>query len=308
MSFQAEVLNVFIASPSDTLSHRDEIEAAIYQWNKEHAQDFQTILLPRRWETDVAPSHHSKDAQQVINEKLLSNCDLLIGVFWTKLGAPTTDYASGTLEEISIFHAQGKEAMVYFVDEKVHLSVDFSDLQKVNDFKEVFRKKNLAFDYDKNRIVSDLYKKVREHASSRGIDGFNKVSQEQLKVQNASPNLEKILETDELIEAEYIMLSYILQTANRQLGARWMSDATLDQIKSWEAKQFLEPLLSSNYELVLANMAERGLIKEAEHTSYGNPRLYSMPLTTFTELRSLRTDLKEKMNEIIQSKIDPFPF
>lgn len=50
MSFQAEVLNVLIASPGDVAKQRDEIEAAIYERNSMYAENMKVILLPRRWE------------------------------------------------------------------------------------------------------------------------------------------------------------------------------------------------------------------------------------------------------------------
>ncbi|MGK7378333.1 hypothetical protein ACSFXN_10900 [Planococcus sp. 1R117A] len=308
MSFKAEVLNVFIASPFDVHSRRDEIELAILQWNKEHAKDLQTILLPRRWESDVAPGYNSKDAQQVINQNLLNNCDLLIGVFWTKLGTPTTNFPSGTLEEIETFHAQGKDVMVYFVDDDLPTTTNLIEFQKVKDFKEVFRVKNLAFNYDRNRIASDLLLKIREYAHVRGAIELESNVQDKIEAQENTPNLAEIIDSDDLIVGEYVLLSFILQTANRFLGARWKSDETLDQIKVWEKKQFMEPVLSSNYDLVIANMAERELIRETEHTSYGNPRLYAMPMDIFRDLRNLRNDFKSKIQEVTESLIDPYPF
>lgn len=308
MSFKAEVLNVFIASPSDAHARRDEIESAIYQWNKEHAKDLQTVLLPRRWESDVAPGYNLVDAQQVINQHLLNSCDLLIGVFWTKLGTPTTNFPSGTLEEIETFHAQGKDVLVYFVDDNLPMTTDLVEFQKVKDFKEVFREKNLAFNYERNRIASDLLIKIREYAHERGAIELESNVQNKIEAQEAIPNLTEIIEADELIEAEYVLLFYILQTANRFLGARWMADGTIEQIKDWESKQFMTASLSSNYELVLANMDERGLIQETEYTSYGNPRLYAMPMHIFRDLRNLRNDLKEKIQKVAESLIDPYPF
>lgn len=307
MSFKAEVLNVFIASPSDVGIRRDEIESVIFQWNKEHAEDLQTILLPRRWETDVAPGYNNIDGQQIINEELLNACDLLIGVFWTKLGAPTTNYHSGTLEEIDAFHTQGKDVMVYFVDENLPTTIDLNEFQKVKDFKEEFRRKNLAFDYDKNRIAYDLLKKVRKYSRERGAIEIENTVQDKIEAQESMSSLTEMIESNELIEAEYILLSYILQTSDRSFGARWMADGTINQIKEWESQEHMKPILSSQYHLVLNNMDERGLIEESEYTSYGNPRLYTMPMKVFTELRNLRDDLKVKITKVTDSHID-LPF
>jgi hypothetical protein len=53
-------------------------------------------------------------AQELINTRILKDCDLLIGVFWTRLGTPTGNAASGTVEEIEEHINAGKPAMIYF--------------------------------------------------------------------------------------------------------------------------------------------------------------------------------------------------
>ena len=52
--------------------------------------------------------------QSIINKRILKDCDLLVGVFWTRIGTPTDEYASGTVEEIEEHIKAGKPAMLYF--------------------------------------------------------------------------------------------------------------------------------------------------------------------------------------------------
>ena len=40
------------------------------------------------------------DPQTLINKQILEDCDLLLGVFWTKIGTETEKYPSGSVEEI----------------------------------------------------------------------------------------------------------------------------------------------------------------------------------------------------------------
>ena len=49
-----------------------------------------------------------------LNDQLVDRCDILVGMFWTKLGTSTGVAASGTVEEIDRFVAAGKPAMLYF--------------------------------------------------------------------------------------------------------------------------------------------------------------------------------------------------
>ncbi|MFC0523887.1 hypothetical protein ACFFGV_09990 [Pontibacillus salicampi] len=83
MSFNALVLNVMIASPSDVNNEREEVENTINKWNSKFAEDLGVILLPSRWENDVVPTYNGNEAQEVINHQLVQKCDILIGVFWT---------------------------------------------------------------------------------------------------------------------------------------------------------------------------------------------------------------------------------
>lgn len=113
MPFDATVLQVMIASPSDVRQERLAIKEALQEWNSIHAVDRKIILLPRAWEDDSSPVL-GRRAQQVINEQFGDSCDLLIGVFWTRLGSPTGGHLSGTVEEIQRHVRAGKPAVLYF--------------------------------------------------------------------------------------------------------------------------------------------------------------------------------------------------
>ena len=59
-------------------------------------------------------------AQEIINKQLLRDADILVGVFWTRIGTPTGKAVSGTVEEIEEHLATGKLAMLYFSTAPVH--------------------------------------------------------------------------------------------------------------------------------------------------------------------------------------------
>jgi hypothetical protein len=52
--------------------------------------------------------------QAAINDELVRTSDILVGMFWTKLGTHTGIAESGTTEEIDQFVAAAKPAMLYF--------------------------------------------------------------------------------------------------------------------------------------------------------------------------------------------------
>jgi len=119
MSFRAETYRVLIASPSDLIEERQVATQAINDWNGQHAAAESIVLLPVKWETHALPQAGIRP-QQAISEQLVSKCDILIGMFWTKFGTDTGVAESGTVEEIDQFVAAGKPAMLYFSNRPVN--------------------------------------------------------------------------------------------------------------------------------------------------------------------------------------------
>lgn len=113
MTFQATVVQVLIASPSDTSEHRDAIEGCLNRWNISRAVGSSVMLLPRRYETSAVPQMGT-DGQSVINNQLVKDADVVIAVFANKLGSATPRALSGTVEEIKEAHEAGKHVHVYF--------------------------------------------------------------------------------------------------------------------------------------------------------------------------------------------------
>jgi hypothetical protein len=86
--FRANIYQVLIASPSDLEEERQIATDAINEWNSLHSATASTVLLPVKWETHATPETGVRP-QAAINRQLISTSDLLIGMFWTKLGTNT---------------------------------------------------------------------------------------------------------------------------------------------------------------------------------------------------------------------------
>ena len=95
MSYTATIFKVMIASPGDVSAERGIVRDLLYEWNVVHADSTQTVLLPIGWETHSVPEMGDRP-QAIINKQILNDCDLLIGVFWTRIGTATGEFASGT--------------------------------------------------------------------------------------------------------------------------------------------------------------------------------------------------------------------
>lgn len=148
MSYQATVYKVMIASPSDVATERQRIRDVVHEWNAINSEDKGVVLSPVGWETHSTPQLGDR-AQSLINKHVLAGCDLLIAAFWTRVGTPTGESISGTVEEIEEHVNAGKPAMIYFSNVPVRMdSVDNEQYEKLNEFKRMCCEWGLVESYD----------------------------------------------------------------------------------------------------------------------------------------------------------------
>ncbi|WP_228730817.1 DUF4062 domain-containing protein [Acinetobacter sp. F9] len=161
MAYQATVLNVMIASPSDVAEERQLVRDAIYEWNAIHSKQFDVMLNPIGWETHVAPEMGNRP-QEIINKRILNDADILIGIFWTRLGTDTGEYASGTVEEISRHIDSQKLTSIYICDKPISPSQITEQYQKLQiQIREWMPSGVLEFYND----LSIFKQKIRDHLS-----------------------------------------------------------------------------------------------------------------------------------------------
>ena len=160
MSFSAKIFKVFIASPSDVAKERNIVKVVLNRWNEINTEKFQILLFPVGWDTHSSPEM-GNHPQEIINKKILKDCDLLIGVFWTRFGTPTKDYDSGTEEEIEEHIKTGKPTMLYFSSQPVVPgSYDQEQFKKVQAFKEKCKNKGIFEQYSS---IEEFQKNLSDH-------------------------------------------------------------------------------------------------------------------------------------------------
>ena len=147
MPFQANVLNVMIASPGDVAEERRIVTEEIHRWNAANARARSIVLLPVKWETHSTPQY-GEHPQQIINRQLLEDADIVIGIFGTRIGTPTEEFVSGTVEEIKKHVAARRSAKIYFSDVPVSPSaVDPDQYASVRQFRLECEKSGLYATY-----------------------------------------------------------------------------------------------------------------------------------------------------------------
>jgi len=149
-----------IASPGDVFEEREVVRDVVHTWNYINSLRNKVVLMPAGWETHSSPELGSR-AQELINSRVLKDCDMLIGVFWTRLGTPTGNAESGTAEEIERHISAGKPAMIYFSSKPVApQSIDLTQYQALQNFKVKCRDLGLVEEFE-NTI--EFKEKISRH-------------------------------------------------------------------------------------------------------------------------------------------------
>ncbi|HCA09875.1 hypothetical protein [Chryseobacterium sp.] len=205
MPYESTVYRILIASPSDVDEEREVVSRIIQDWNDLNSYNKKIVLLPVKWETHSVPSYGIRP-QEAINKQIVDECDLLVGFFWTKVGTPTGEDLSGTIEEIRRVSAAGKPVMLYFSKRgKDPSQIDLQQLDSLNKFKEETYKIALVENYNsivdfRDKLSRQLEMKIRElqekKISSKDLINFSFIEQTTGKL------IGKTLEIDfDIIEA-----------------------------------------------------------------------------------------------------------
>jgi hypothetical protein len=156
MAFTASTYRVLIASPSDLLEERETATAVVNEWNAQHAAADGIVLLPVRWETHATPTTGLRP-QAAINKQLVADSDILLGMFWTRLGTNTGVADSGTLEEIDQFVVAGKPTMLYFSRRPIDPNrIDLRQHRKLREFKATTRTTALTGEFDSIAALREM--------------------------------------------------------------------------------------------------------------------------------------------------------
>ncbi|TGN20046.1 hypothetical protein [Leptospira idonii] len=186
--FNATVIEVFIASPSDVIKERQIVNEIIDEWNIANSNLYNLILKSLRWEKNVY-ANLAQGPQNEINDQILEKADLLIAIFWTRLGSPTETYESGTVEEITKHIELGKPAMVYFSNAEIKPErINNDQYSNLKTFKEIIKKQGIFFEYDNYRDFENLIRNqlslvINQNPYFKNISNFYKESK------NLLPNL-----------------------------------------------------------------------------------------------------------------------
>lgn len=222
---------VFIASPDDVISERDIIEKEIHKISIPNVR-----LKVIRWENDL-PSTSGTKPQDLINNYLLDECDLLVGLFWTKFGKKTKNADSGTVEEIEKFILNRKPVILYFFDKPVNpLSINSEDIEKIKQFREKYKDNGIYKVLNSNEYLIDnihkdiLYNIEELEKGVMTITNNNYANSKEIISNNTSKNIvvkNKITKLDNL---DFWTKERISSLINEYLDSKQLSYEYMEQL------------------------------------------------------------------------------
>jgi len=224
MSYKSTVYRVLIASPSDVNEERETTTRLIQHWNDINSYSKKIVLLPIKWETHSSPTFDVRP-QEAINHQLVDSADLVIGIFWSKIGSDTGKEISGTIEEIKRAANNGKDVMIYFSKRGIDPSqIRIEQLQALNDFKKTVYKNALVENFIslvefRDKLTRQLEFKIRDLQES------NSDAKTNLEISFINQKTNQIIEESEIkMNTEFIELTNKeidqILISNPEIGSR----------------------------------------------------------------------------------------
>ena len=255
MSYSATVYRVMIASPSDVIEEREIIRDVINRWNDINSKKTEIVLLPVSWETHSSPET-GNPPQSIISKRVLKDCDLLVGIFKSRVGLATEKYPSGTIEEIEEHIKANKPAMLYF-SKSLGNKEDFDSDQyeKLVKFKESCKNRSLYNEYKdqkdfKENFTGHLQIQINEHeyfVQEANLDDIPATTVEKSTQLDLSEEAQKLLIAASDDTNGYILIvNYIGGKLIQTNGKQFIEKGDPREIARWESA--IEELV--NYELI----------------------------------------------------------
>jgi hypothetical protein len=176
--FQADCYNIVVVSPADVKAERKVVIDCTVEWNAINTATSGVIFNPMGWEINAYPEI-GNHPQTILNKQILEKADILIAIFWTRIGTPTREYDSGTVEEITKHINLGKPALIYFSSVPVVAeSINMEQYKKLQEYKNSIKEKSFYKEFSdigefQRIIFKDIQMVVNEKIGYKKRSGQN---------------------------------------------------------------------------------------------------------------------------------------
>lgn len=166
MSSARKQFRCLLISPGDVQDERDALSEVFTNWNAHIGRALGASVELIRWETHATPAAGERP-QEVLNKQIVDEADLGIALFWSRLGTPTGEFRSRSVEEITRLCVAKKRLMVYFKTAPIPQAAANEEFQRLMALKEELKSTALFETFDS---VSSLREKVYLHLATVATD------------------------------------------------------------------------------------------------------------------------------------------
>jgi len=181
-----KTFNVVLCGPGDVAKEIGIAREVIIEWNQRNWEGLNCGLKDKHWETDVAPSMEAR-GQAIIDRDMIDSADLVVAIFWKRLGTPTGLHDSGTVEEITRAQARDIPVMLYFSDIEDTKPIQDPDQW---DMLQAFRAKALVSGLPRTfRSRDDFRKRFGDHLHQKVLELL--AQKPKLKAKKPKPTIQQ---------------------------------------------------------------------------------------------------------------------
>ena len=210
--FVADVIQVMIASPADVAPERIAFREVLAGWNSLNAKRENCILLPVGWEYELAPKM-GNIPQDHINTSLVEKSDLLVAVFWSRIGTPVLGEEGGAISELKKQIEAGKPALLYLCTAPIPQdNLNIAQIEKLRQFKQWAMQNGIIKEFSDTR---DFTAKLR--------DDLTRVLDEDTHLKSLRSVEHQNLETINQVQHEEELINLLRNAAENQTGTLKLS-------------------------------------------------------------------------------------
>lgn len=154
-------IKVLISAPSDQNKQVQKTQQSLEALNKILSPHGHALRVTH-WQTNISTGQGER-AQDVINAQI-NDCDVLVAILGDRIGTPTGEFVSGTVEEVEQFLSRRKDREVRF---DVHVffnrskidpyNIDADQLRKVQEFRRSLNMKGVNFgEFSSNQELGEM--------------------------------------------------------------------------------------------------------------------------------------------------------
>jgi hypothetical protein len=180
------------------------------------------------WETHLVQEMSGRP-KVTLNLQIAKDCDILIGVFWTRIGTDSGFAESGTIEEIKEFQKAGKPVMIYFSSVPVvPSSVDLKQYEKLMKFMDDCLKQGLVERYDS---ILDFREKLSRQIASKIL----KIHKIPADATSRDPNETAKKESNDVMSQKFCDLI-------ERYNFTWTNEKNIEPVSLDDGRQILKDL------------------------------------------------------------------